>query len=364
MDKVKKKIQKSAKRLYFMCRIMQIVMLFSCIFAAAGILAALIGHEELMLQFQEIFIQEGLLDLWNRFPFFHDDNLKYILIFAGMIHMLTRSILIIYLQIFSKILKRISEGAQPFTKKNASTIFVVSLSVLVFGLYNPLTAITLCMVGLFFSQLIKYGTFLQERAEETNRIQESMIVSFAEVVENKSEQTGQHVKRVAEYSGIIAAKMGLPDEAVENLRLASMMHDIGKLMIPTEILEKPARLTDEEYAEIKKHSGYGGKLLNSVEGDVMELAKNIALEHHERVDGHGYPNGKNGKEILLESKIVAVADVYDALTSKRSYKEPWDEKKAYEEILKGSGTQFDEKVVDAFKSAYPQINQVRQQFAD
>ena len=273
-------------------------------------------------------------------------------------------IIIIYLRVMRSMMKTLSKGDRPFTFKAAKKLKRLSFAMLLIMLVNPLTGIMLFVVTLIFSYLFEYGAYLQEKADETNRIQEEMIMSFAEVTENKSEQTGKHVRRVAEYSGIIAEEMGLDEERVSKLRLASTMHDIGKLLIPAEILEKPARLTDEEFAVIKKHPAYGGKLLDNVEGDVMELARTIALDHHERVDGRGYPDGKSGNYISVEGRIVAVADVYDALTSKRSYKEPWDHQKAYEEILKGSGTQFDSDVVDAFKRRYGDINALRQQYAD
>jgi len=135
-------------------------------------------------------------------------------------------------------------------------------------------------------------------------------------------------------------------------------------MIPSEILEKPGRLTDEEYATIKTHTTYGGKLLDHVEGEEMQLSRTIALQHHERYDGKGYPNNLSGEAISLEGRIVAVADVYDALTSKRSYKEKWEESRAYDEIVKGRGTQFDPKVVDAFIAAHDKILEVQKNFAD
>ena len=158
--------------------------------------------------------------------------------------------------------------------------------------------------------------------------------------------------------------MGFNEEQAEIIKNASMMHDIGKLLIPSEILEKPGKLTDEEYKEIKNHTVYGDKLLKDVEGDVLVCARKIAYEHHERPDGKGYPRGLKGKSISIEGKIVAVADVYDALTSKRTYKEAWDSKQAYDEIIKNSGTQFDKTVVKAFIDAYDQIDEIRQKFAD
>ena len=126
----------------------------------------------------------------------------------------------------------------------------------------------------------------------------------------------------------------------------------------------PGRLTDEEFGQIKKHPLYGEHLLHNVEGDTMLLAREVALEHHERYDGKGYPYGTRGEDISLEGRIVAVADVYDALTSRRSYKDAWDPKAAYDEIVRCSGTQFDPRVVDAFVAAYDQIDAARRQYAD
>ena len=272
--------------------------------------------------------------------------------------------IVIYMFVIRSIVKTISSGKQPFTKKAAKKLRILSFITLLFIIAEPLASILLFAVTFIFSYLFDYGAYLQEKADETNRIQEEMIMSFAEVTENKSEQTGKHVRRVAEYSKILAEEMGLSEEQTENIHLASTMHDIGKLMIPSEILEKPARLTDEEFAVIKQHSSYGGKLLSNVEGNVMQLAKTIALDHHERIDGRGYPDGKSSEEISIEGRIVAVADVYDALTSKRSYKEAWDDDRAYNEIVKGSGTQFDENVVEAFKRSYEKINEMRMKYAD
>ena len=172
------------------------------------------------------------------------------------------------------------------------------------------------------------------------------------------------MRRVAEYTRILADELGYPQEQLDAIRLASTMHDIGKLLVPTEILEKPGRLTDEEFAIIKQHTTDGGRLLENVDGDVMRLSRTIAVDHHERWDGGGYAQGKEGDEISFEGRIVAVADVYDALTSRRSYKEAWDDREAYDEIVRCSGTQFDPQVVEAFKNRYDEINAVREQLAD
>ena len=280
------------------------------------------------------------------------------------ITLLSLVILLGYINFFKRMIVHIIQEQQPFTWETAKQMRKGSYGLLLLLLINPVLGILLFLLVRFFSLICEYGAYLQEKAEETNRIQEEVIVSLAEITESKSEQTGQHIRRVSEYSKILARQMGMPQEKVENLRLASTMHDLGKLMIPSEILDKPGRLTDEEFAEIKKHPGFGEHLLHNVEGETMTLARQIALEHHERYDGKGYPSGEKGEEIGLEGRIVAVADVYDALTSRRSYKEAWDPQRAYDEIVRCSGTQFDPRVVEAFVAAYDQIDAARRQYAD
>ena len=280
------------------------------------------------------------------------------------ITLLSLIVLLGYIRFFQKLISHILEKRQPFSLETAKRMGKGAYGLLLLIVLNPVLGILLFLLMRFFALIFEYGAYLQEKAEETSRIQEEVIVSLAEITESKSEQTGQHIKRVSEYSRIIARQLGLSDEAAETLRLASTMHDLGKLMIPSEILEKPGRLTDEEFAEIKKHPGFGEHLLHNVEGETMTLARQVALEHHERYDGKGYPNGESGEAISLEGRIVAVADVYDALTSRRSYKLAWDPKKAYDEIVRCSGTQFDPRVVQAFVDAYDEIDAARRQYAD
>ena len=232
------------------------------------------------------------------------------------------------LKMFAGIMKFLAEGERPFDVQTARHIRHNSFWLLLFFVYNPLLGITSFSITLLFSYIMEYGAYIQERADETNRIQEEIIMSFAEITENKSGQTGQHIKRVSEYSRVLAKQLGLAEDKVELIRIASTMHDVGKLMIPPEILEKPGKLTDEEYAIIKTQTGLAGE------------------------------------DISLEGRIVAVADVYDALTSRRSYKNAWSEKDAYDEIIKGRGSQFDPKVVDAFAAAHDKILEVRDKYKD
>lgn len=201
-------------------------------------------------------------------------------------------------------------------------------------------------------------------AKKLANSQESVILSFAEVMEGKSGETGNHVKRVAEYSAILAETMKFAPQRVVSIRLASMMHDIGKMIVPMEILEKPGKLSPEEWKIMKKHVSYGRQILSTAQGDVMVDARVIAEFHHERYDGQGYMMGLKGEEIPIIAQIVAVADVYDALTSARSYKKAWTSEAAREEILNQRGKQFAPVVVDAFEASYERIHQVELEIAD
>lgn len=195
------------------------------------------------------------------------------------------------------------------------------------------------------------------------KTQESVILSFAEISESKSHQTGQHVKRVSEYTRIMADCAGYSDTQCSKIALAAMMHDIGKLMIPPEILEKPAKLTAEEFDVIKTHVTYGEELLKNSPGEVMSMARKIALQHHERWDGKGYL-GYKGEDIDRIARFVSVADVFDALVSKRSYKDGWAPCDAFSEIVRQRGTQFDPYAVDIFVKCYDDIYAVLLQYPD
>ena len=194
--------------------------------------------------------------------------------------------------------------------------------------------------------------------------QTEIIRDFATISEAKSGETGEHIRRVSEYTVILANELLDKEEDINCLKVASMMHDVGKLMIPNEIIEKPGKLTDEEFEVIKGHSQYGDNILSHSDGVIMIMAREIAYQHHERWDGKGYPQGLKGEEISIYAQIVAVADVYDALTSKRSYKDPWPPEKARTEIIIQRGQQFAPKVVDAFDKCYDQIEAIRRLYAD
>ncbi len=255
------------------------------------------------------------------------------------------------------------EGESPFSTKYVKGMrYLAIFSMLVMFFFQPLFLL-FGVVLYVFTFLMEYGDVLEENANNTIKSHEQMILSLAEVIEVKSGQTGLHVKRVSEYSRVLAKGYGLGSEAVEEIRIASMLHDIGKLLIPVEILEKPGKLTNEEFDIIKKHTKYGSDLLEKTKGSVLEKAKLIANEHHEKWDGTGY-NKKRGTEISIVARIVAVADVYDALVSKRSYKDSWSEKDAALEIYRSSGTHFDPSVVKVFKMQYDQILEIKNKYLD
>lgn len=174
-----------------------------------------------------------------------------------------------------------------------------------------------------------------------------LIYAFSEMSETKSLETGEHIKRVAEYMKVLGKASGFDDEYNEKVSTAAMMHDIGKLMIPEEVLDKPGKLTDEEYNIMKSHVLYGEALLRDCPGEILKLAAVMAKEHHEKWDGTGYL-GMKGSEIAYISRLIAVCDVFDALTANRSYKKGWTVDEAYEEIIKQSGKHFDPAVVRMF----------------
>ena len=186
---------------------------------------------------------------------------------------------------------------------------------------------------------------LQEEIESTQR---EIILTLAETGEMRSKETGNHVKRVAEYSQILAEAYGLPPDQVKLLKDASPMHDIGKIAIPDSILLKPGRLTDEERLAMQAHTTLGFEMLNHSERELLKTAALVAVQHHEKWDGTGYPKGLKGEEIHIFGRLTAIADVFDALICKRVYKDPWPVDKIISMFVEGSGKDFDPKVIDIF----------------
>ncbi len=207
-------------------------------------------------------------------------------------------------------------------------------------------------------------------AEKTKRLMEStrtnhyeIVKNLATISENKSADNGGHIQRVFKYMQILAKRDGAYDETAYNIGLAAMLHDVGKLAISETILSKPARLTEEEFAEVKKHAAYGKALLSGSDNEIIKLAAVIADEHHERWDGKGY-HGLKGDEINKYSCMMSVVDVFDALASRRCYKEPWDIDSVYKEIVGGRGTQFSPVTVDMFCESFDEFMDVYREYKD
>ena len=179
------------------------------------------------------------------------------------------------------------------------------------------------------------------------------LVCLSNSVEEKDIYTHGHIQRVKDYGLKIGNKMRLSKERIENIGFASLFHDLGKLHVPDEILNKPGRLTDEEFAVIKKHSVWGAEMVTKT---YFENISEIIKQHHERIDGSGYPKGLKGDDILIEAKIIAVADSYDAMTSERSYKDVMTPKAAIEELISLKGKHYDPDVVDAFVEVLTEDN--------
>jgi putative two-component system response regulator len=184
-----------------------------------------------------------------------------------------------------------------------------------------------------------------------------MVKTLAKAAEHRDTDTGDHVSRVAEYVRIIAQNLGFSEERCELLALASTMHDVGKLGVPDAILLKPGLLTPAERAEMEEHAVQGYRILEGSTSELSKLAAEIAISHHERWDGQGYPRRLAGEQIPISGRIVAVADVFDALTSERPYKKAWpvDRAKAY--MTENADTQFDRTCVNALMAGWDEILQ-------
>ncbi|OOC46700.1 HD domain-containing phosphohydrolase [Thermosipho sp. 1223] len=175
-----------------------------------------------------------------------------------------------------------------------------------------------------------------------------LIYILSEITETRSLETGEHVKRVSTITKLISEKILDNKEHIETVSLASMLHDIGKIAIPDKILNKPNKLSDEEWKIMKTHTEIGYKILNSVENSLFKIAANIALYHHENWDGSGYPKGLKNSEIPIEAQIVSIADVYDALSNDRIYRKAWPKEKVLKYIKENSGKKFNPKLVKIF----------------
>ncbi|KRF43387.1 HD domain-containing phosphohydrolase [Paenibacillus sp. Soil787] len=206
-----------------------------------------------------------------------------------------------------------------------------------------------------------------ESALLTNEIEETqkeIIFRMGAIGENRSKETGNHVKRVAEYSYLLALGLGMSQEEAELLKMASPMHDIGKVAIPDSVLNKPGKLTDDEFKLMQNHTCIGYNLLKNSNRHILKTAAIVAYEHHEKWNGRGYPRGIKGEEIHIYGRITAIADVFDALGSERVYKKAWELDRILNLFKEEQGEHFDPKVVDVFFQQLQAILRVRDEYSD
>lgn len=224
-------------------------------------------------------------------------------------------------------------------------------------------------INLFNSDIIRTQKLIEEKNVElvslNDEIEETLretVFTMGVIEEQRSKETKNHTKRVTEYCRLIAAKIGLPSNEVDLITAASPLHDIGKIAITDYILLKSAKLTPDEFEIIKNHTKIGHSMLVHSKRDILRAAAVIALQHHEKWDGSGYPNGFRGEEIHIYGRIVALADVFDALSTARSYKEAWTMERIIDVIRDGNGKHFDPVMVDIFFGNMDEFVKIKDQY--
>lgn len=220
----------------------------------------------------------------------------------------------------------------------------------------------------------EYNTNLEKEVTEKTahilHIKDMMVLGMADMVENRDNNTGGHIKRTSEVVKIFAGKLmkgdnhfGFADKFLLQVAKAAPMHDLGKISIADAVLRKPGKYTEEEFAEMKRHTTEGARIVESLlqgveDEDFVQIAKNVAYYHHEKWNGQGYPKGISGENIPVEARIMALADVFDALVSKRCYKEAYSFEKAYEIIEESLGTHFDPELGKIFLTCKKELEQL------
>jgi len=219
---------------------------------------------------------------------------------------------------------------------------------------------------------------VEERTHQLGELQDVAMVAMGALAESRDPETGNHIRRTQHYVRVLAAELAKTDkyrlfltpESITALFKSAPLHDVGKVGIVDSILLKPGKLTDDEFEEMKRHAEYGKKAIEAAEGsmDVADnfliFAKEIAYSHHEKWDGSGYPEGLSGEDIPVSARIMAIADVYDALISKRVYKEAFSHQAAIDIIADGKGTHFDPFMIDSFMNVADEFQRIALEFAD
>lgn len=205
---------------------------------------------------------------------------------------------------------------------------------------------------------------LKQAFEELESYALDSIFRLTRAAEYKDEDTGAHIQRMSKYSAAVAREMGYNEQQVRTILYAAPLHDVGKIGIPDRILTKPGKLDDKEWVIMKQHTVFGARILKDAKADYLKLGETIALTHHEKWDGSGYPNGLAGEKIPESGRIVAIADVFDALSSKRPYKDAFSIEKSFKIIEEGNGCHFDPSVVKAFFNITEEILAIKEKYQD
>ncbi|MFG0721437.1 two-component system response regulator [Pseudomonas sp. GLN_6] len=202
------------------------------------------------------------------------------------------------------------------------------------------------------------------RMDELRQTRLQIVQRLGMAAEYKDNETGLHVIRMSHFSKVLALAAGFSEAAAEELLNAAPMHDIGKIGIPDAVLRKPGKLDEQEWAVMRKHVEIGARIIGEHASGLLRTAQRIALSHHEKWDGTGYPNGLSGEDIPLEGRIVAIADVFDALTSVRPYKAAWSVEDAVGLLRAESGKHFDPQLVELFIQQLPAILEIKERWAE
>jgi len=216
-----------------------------------------------------------------------------------------------------------------------------------------------------YDQSRELESLVQARTEELQRTRLQIIQDLGRAAEYKDNETGMHVIRMSNYARLLAKAAGLDERVVELVFNAAPMHDVGKIGIPDSIVLKPGPLNDEEWAIMKTHPAIGAGIIGDPnDSDLLEMAVTVAMTHHEKWNGQGYPKGLSGEDIPIEGRITAVADVFDALTSERPYKKPWSVEDAMDLLKREAGAHFDPLLIPLFEEILPEILKVKAKYAD
>lgn len=220
-------------------------------------------------------------------------------------------------------------------------------------------------------ELVEAHNELNEMHDELTFVHTKLQEAYLEIIRRlaraadyRDNETGMHIIRMSNYSAILGKAAGMELKDYRSLMHAASMHDVGKIGIPDAVLLKPGKLTESEFETMKTHSTLGSKLLSGIQSKVLSMAAKIAITHHEKWDGSGYPNGLVGEEIPIEGRIAGIVDVFDALISKRPYKKAWSVDEAVKLIKSEKGKHFDPRLVDLFLENLPEILKIKEEFAD